>query len=197
MKNLEPFRPDEAITYFYSDIERQKAQVREMYEVEAHPEQIAERGLLVLKENSNRRSKYRKIITLVEQGLSRFDGAGCSAGCSHCCHIPVVVTEFEAIEIGERIGRAPDLAKGQTGGAVNEAYNRVPCIFLQSGICSIYEARPATCRTYLSLAKDGRLCEANLWHGVPMIAIDGSSVRSVLEGLNSSNRRADIRDYFA
>jgi Fe-S-cluster containining protein len=196
MNNL-PFRPDEAIANLYSDIERQKEQIKEMYAVGAHPEQIAQSSFSILKENSSARSKYRKIITLIEQGLGQFDGFGCSAGCAHCCHIPVVITELEAIEIGGKIGRVPDLTKGKHGSAINDNYNRVPCVFLQSGICSIYDARPATCRTYLSVARDGRLCEANLWHGTPMMAVDGSSVRSVLEEINSTSRRADIRDYFA
>jgi Fe-S-cluster containining protein len=95
-------------------------------------------------------------------------GVACHAGCDHCCHVNVGVTVPEALTILEYLQRtlsAPGLtqlaehvaiAHARTHGL--EATERFspehPCVFLQSGRCSIYEVRPLACRGMNSLDAD-------------------------------------------
>jgi|GEM_PF-4130004 len=96
----------------------------------------------------------------------------CHKGCDHCCYMAVAVSEFEADYIKNYINnnwtneqkrqlhiKIQDLNKSHKEIfdidylISNIKYqNRVPCIFLEDGCCSIYSVRPAICRTYLSFS---------------------------------------------
>lgn len=98
----------------------------------------------------------------------------CRAGCAHCCHQAVGVTPPEVFAIYEhlRASRTPDeltalaetvaVADDQTRGmaAADRLSPRFPCPFLIDARCSIYEARPLSCRGTNSL--DAAACERNL-----------------------------------
>lgn len=91
------------------------------------------------------------------------DDVGCKRGCSHCCHIQVLVTQDEADVIGKRIGRKAAYVKPPGRGRKDVAgfdtgYHN-PCTFLVDGECSIYENRPLPCRLHYTLDVDGLLCE--------------------------------------
>lgn len=85
----------------------------------------------------------------------------CSRGCSHCCHIQVLIAEDEADVIGKRIGRKPRKVPHRERidtKAFSFGYHN-PCTFLVDGECSIYEHRPLACRIHYSLDIDALLCE--------------------------------------
>jgi hypothetical protein len=98
----------------------------------------------------------------------------CRAGCAHCCHQAVGVTppEVFAIHAHLRASRAPaeldavlarvraadDATRGMT--AAERLSPALPCPFLEDGRCSIYEARPLSCRGTNSL--DAAACERTL-----------------------------------
>jgi Fe-S-cluster containining protein len=98
----------------------------------------------------------------------------CRAGCDHCCYQVVGVTAAEAITIFEHLVRsrtASELERLKTRAAELHARSRgltsaerfspqLPCLFLESGSCSIYEVRPLSCRGMNSL--DASECEARL-----------------------------------
>ncbi|HVK89778.1 MAG TPA: SEC-C metal-binding domain-containing protein [Kofleriaceae bacterium] len=100
----------------------------------------------------------------------------CGAGCSSCCVSPLLVGEGEAVTVAEWLSlpghaeiKARFLAKlpawkagvGDAGRALGRARTQeelraaalelkrrgVMCAFNHEGLCSIYEARPARCRT--------------------------------------------------
>ena len=85
----------------------------------------------------------------------------CRRGCAHCCHAfvsakaPEILIAGAAIPAREReaVRAAVDAAYAATGtlGPEQRARLAAPCPMLAAGQCRIYEARPATCRTAVSL----------------------------------------------
>jgi len=94
------------------------------------------------------------------------DGAvACKVGCDHCCYQVVGVTPPEALAIvdhlkrtlsseeldhvRERVARLFERTRGLT--SAERFSPDHPCVFLQAGSCSIYAARPLSCRGMNSL----------------------------------------------
>lgn len=85
----------------------------------------------------------------------------CAKGCSHCCKIPLDVTQLEISVIEESIGLKADYPKGNDRIDPND-----PCPLLNSdGSCSVYEHRPLSCRT-LATIDDPKFCERREKHHV-------------------------------
>ncbi|HYJ30118.1 MAG TPA: YkgJ family cysteine cluster protein [Allosphingosinicella sp.] len=92
----------------------------------------------------------------------------CRRGCAHCCHAwvsaraPEVLVAKAAIPSRERevVRSAVEAAFAATAGLGPEqrAALAAPCPMLVAGECRIYGARPATCRTAVSL--DAAVCAA-------------------------------------
>jgi hypothetical protein len=98
----------------------------------------------------------------------------CQSGCSHCCHQAVGVSAPEVFAIyrhlqatrtpgqlesaAERIREADDKTRGMT--ASDRLSPALPCPFLESDRCSIYEVRPLACRGTNSL--DAAACDRAL-----------------------------------
>jgi Fe-S-cluster containining protein len=86
----------------------------------------------------------------------------CRAGCSWCCHFSVDVRAVEVFDILDRVERTfTDEQKARLHaevhansaaleglGEVERMTRNVKCPFLQEGSCTIYAARPQTCRNY-------------------------------------------------
>lgn len=102
--------------------------------------------------------------------LSNISGpkSECHADCSHCCHVRVEVTDVEALDIVSHLVKLPTdkrlaLQKKLQANAVarnssTEPKNKLPCAFLDSGLCSIYPIRPSVCRKGHSLSE--KSCES-------------------------------------
>lgn len=86
----------------------------------------------------------------------------CKAGCSWCCHFTIDVRPIEALRIldfvettfsaAEKVRVRNEIA---ANGAllselddVERMQQNVKCPFLSAGCCTLYEARPQTCRNY-------------------------------------------------
>lgn len=92
----------------------------------------------------------------------------CRRGCAHCCHAwvsaraPEVLIAKAAIAPRDReqVRRAVEAAYGVVAGLGPEerALLAAPCPMLAAGECRVYAARPATCRTAVSL--DAAVCAA-------------------------------------
>jgi len=92
----------------------------------------------------------------------------CRRGCAHCCHAwvsakaPELLVAKAAIPLREReAARAAVEASFRVVGGLDpeeRAALAAPCPMLAAGECRIYGARPATCRTAVSL--DAAVCAA-------------------------------------
>jgi Fe-S-cluster containining protein len=94
----------------------------------------------------------------------------CAQGCSWCCHFTVDVRAVEAVRILEAMRELPpqerarietEIASNSSAlrplGEVERMQRNVKCPFLAEGRCTIYAARPQTCRNYH--ATDAAGCE--------------------------------------
>lgn len=131
---------------------------------------------------------YASVVELAGEALTAFaamnrgwlsrGGNGevaCRSGCSHCCHQSVGITPLEGFAIVEhlRSTRSADELTGvlskleergsETDGltAAEQYSPRFPCVFLEGGACSIYEARPLVCRGMNSL--DAEACQKRMF----------------------------------
>jgi len=113
----------------------------------------------------------RRSDTQIEAILARAQGLPlpvCTKGCAYCCHQSVEVLPTEAINIAHNIRTklAADalahtrekLAKlderTRNMGTRARAAARLPCALLVGNLCSIYEARPLSCRSVYSFDAD-------------------------------------------
>ena len=134
--------------------------------------------------------------------------AACRQGCAHCCHIAVVVTKAEALQIAAETGcdmdgeagkppplEALDAATAKDGNAAH--WQGVPCSFLKEGNCSIYRHRPLACRLQLNMDEDDLLCQ--LVEGesirVPYLNMTAHHVAAVV-AFGMGQPIADSREWF-
>jgi hypothetical protein len=89
----------------------------------------------------------------------------CKKGCSHCCRVWISATAPEVLFISKivrsRGGAIIDrltATHAQTQGHdfISRGRHPYPCPMLEQDICSIYEARPQTCR--LGVSGDAQIC---------------------------------------
>ena len=74
----------------------------------------------------------------------------CSSGCSHCCHVGVLVPRSEAKLIAKAIGRKltePAEKRDMERAGQETMFLGTACTFLVDNKCSIYAHRPMMCRT--------------------------------------------------
>jgi Fe-S-cluster containining protein len=127
--------------------------------------EIAERGPVRALELSQRRHDTR-LANAADAGT-----LACKAGCSWCCHFSVDVRPVEVLRILEfmehslapqersRIGSeiATNSALIEPLDEIERMQKNIKCPFLAAGRCTIYTARPQTCRNYH--ATDAAGCE--------------------------------------
>lgn len=99
---------------------------------------------------------HAAIDKTVAQAALRGEKPACQPGCASCCHVRVEVSPVEVLRLAVWLQDWPaaqrqDLLQGlqqrlaQLENA-GEPSPRLPCVFLQDGMCSIYPLRPANCR---------------------------------------------------
>ncbi len=165
--------------------------------------------------NAKRLHWLRREADLTGQAAER--ESACRAGCSHCCHINVLVPEAEARVIAKEIGlKSPCEPHPQnilmTGDyATDQGLEKFrseqqtrhmshfgkPCPFLVENKCSIYRFRPMVCRQQISLDSDDLLCQLVVGESIPVPYLNqqvSQAVQLILWGPQS--RLADIRDWF-
>lgn len=133
--------------------------------------------------------------------------SACRRGCSHCCYIPLAMTDVEARVIGQAIGRRPALPEGavptddaaelgrRLPGTPGAGYDS-PCPFLQAGACSIYAHRPLACRAQLNLDEDDLLCRLEPGLNIPVPYADATQLKAFYVLLQPGAVWADVRAFF-
>jgi Fe-S-cluster containining protein len=108
---------------------------------------------------------YQRSLQRHDQRLADADDAhtlACKAGCSWCCHFSVDVRPVEVFNIidfmqhsftaGEQQQLRSEIAANsqalQQLDEMQRMQHNIKCPFLMQGRCSIYAARPQTCRNY-------------------------------------------------
>jgi Fe-S-cluster containining protein len=92
----------------------------------------------------------------------------CQRGCAYCCHLRVQIRPHDAFVLSEHVQTKFDAERrARLIVRIEENLKRIapltpeqhmraniPCALLDEGMCSAYEARPATCRKYYSVSVD-------------------------------------------
>jgi len=130
------------------------------------------------------KSTNNEVLELALKALKRTDGAiqkfvsrpslpeplDCKPGCHYCCYNLPVVTPPEALLVGHHIVQTfPSHKKTEIADRINTLLERIdgispydvammrhelPCIFLEDGMCIVYEVRPVVCRTCTSTSAE-------------------------------------------
>jgi len=98
---------------------------------------------------------------------SFFSEIACGPNCPYCCSMQIRVTPPEAILVGDyvlstysedqkknllkKIDQNLELTDNKTQQEKVKNWHQTPCIFLESGSCSLYSVRPFICRSWHSL----------------------------------------------
>lgn len=123
--------------------------------------------------------------------------AACKKGCTHCCFIPVKITQAEALHIGRMVGVKPSKA-GQLPPELPIQGYESPCPFLREGACSIYDHRPWVCRSHMNLDQDELLCQLLPGMSVPVPYLDTRPLLMASFAIIGPNQPfADIRQWFS
>lgn len=130
----------------------------------------------------------------------------CRRGCSHCCHIPVAISDVEARVIGKAVGREPVRPAGALSTEVAMQLRTLPgtpaagygdpCPFLDQGECSIYAHRPLSCRAQVNLDADDLLCRLQPGVEIPVPYADATKLKALYVMFQPAALWADIRAFF-
>ena len=99
----------------------------------------------------------------------------CKSGCAACCHYNVSLLPVEAEYIERTTGhkRLPDPLKPQD-------FHGQPCPFLKHGSCSVYRARPISCRMHVSFAATPYWCDPDRSSAGEFRSVDLTGIREAL-----------------
>ena len=134
--------------------------------------------------------------------------AACRKGCSHCCHISVMLSRAEAKVIANETGARFNEAAGQITlndtqecqdaleAITRQTYGQA-CTFLREGSCSIYSSRPLPCRLLANMDDDDLLCQLveNGAKNVPYLNTTAHQAAGVAV-LGAHQDYDDIRNWF-
>ncbi len=149
------------LAYFRSLVPEGRSLFRQGYDearATARPGDLAAMAQLV-------RSLHRAIDIRDNDYVRKAPAGGapveCAAGCYFCCHQTIMVSAPEAVTIAAFIRsqslETPDLTAYAAAIAGLDPAARyaqgLPCALLKDHRCGIYDARPETCRSYLSLSR--------------------------------------------
>lgn len=164
--------------------------------------------------NAKRLFWLRREAELVSQAAKPH--SPCSSGCSHCCHINVLVAESEAKVIAKELGIKlcePDPANIMVTGDYtseeglarferekatrNMSHFGAACPFLKNHQCAIYASRPMACRQQINMDTDNLLCQLVEGANIPVPYLNQQlAMAAQLLLWGQSARLADIRDWF-
>lgn len=168
--------------------------------INAIPKRLLEREDRLLerirKANAAPMKKLEMLYSFMEElskVTSRF--MPCKRGCSGCCHYNVSVSLVEIEYIERKTKHRRESSMG-----VKQDFHGQPCVFLENGACSIYEARPFVCRRHHALTPTSHWCQPARSgdQEFPLIAFSGvdASFDHIRLGSGSAHP-VDIRQAFS
>ncbi|WP_432735123.1 YkgJ family cysteine cluster protein [Maridesulfovibrio sp. FT414] len=168
---------------------------------------IAEERHAVFKKNLGRVKKGQSakvLIDLVSESYEIFDRMlgdlvldpplACKRGCIYCCINQVSLTEPEALFIGfhlletrtseqrvvlQQMARTLlENLQGKSRQEIGMNRHMYPCLFMEDGTCSIYAARPLSCRGWNSV--DADMCRHSNQSGDALAPIENHPLPRVM-----------------
>lgn len=144
------------------------------------------------KHKGNAFSKLQYLYDFMDD-ISTFVGncVPCKKGCTHCCHIPVSISELEI----EYITKQTKIKRSKISQAINDS----PCPFLKKGACSIYKVRPFVCRQHVMLDESPKWCHLDVCNEITITQLKFTEVDKFYVLLLhdcGKNNRLDIREAF-
>ncbi|MCR9255357.1 MAG: YkgJ family cysteine cluster protein [Alphaproteobacteria bacterium] len=119
---------------------------------------------------------YDGALAILEKEVPAGEPLACAAGCTHCCHLPVVTDAITVMAVADKVKSWPKAARKKLmdrlrererkRGSMSETarrHHRAPCPMLVDGKCSVYEERPLICRSFNSF--DAKRCERHFLGG--------------------------------
>lgn len=147
-----------------------------------------------LKMNSNIYSKLRKLYKFTDAIYSQYsDKSVCQKGCAHCCKIPVAMTDIEALYIERNTDHKIELTENI------DKFEYCSFLDLENGVCTIYEFRPLSCRTYLTFDNPSYCEEGSTKHIHTTFSINTNlqqKFASLVVARNKPLVEKDIRNFF-
>ncbi len=110
---------------------------------------------------------YGRLAALQREVIAREKvDLACMRGCSYCCHLRVEIRPHDAFVLAHHIQTSFNAEqRARAMARIDENVKRIalltpeqhvraniPCALLEEGVCTVYEARPATCRKYYSVS---------------------------------------------
>ncbi|MFZ6654001.1 YkgJ family cysteine cluster protein [Undibacterium sp. TJN19] len=104
---------------------------------------------------------HKNVDQLLQDSDKILAPLACQAGCAHCCHVRVSVSQPEVFHILTALRQHSDMALDSLIQRLrqyvetsqhNSLHIRQACAFLVDNLCSIYSHRPAVCRKAHSLS---------------------------------------------
>ena len=150
-------------------------------------------------ENSSLKSKLGKVYGMVAEatdGIQPF--VACARGCSACCKMNVDISSLEA----ERLSAVSGSQMVQLAAPVRHSEDRfsgVPCPFLISDTCSVYEVRPYACRAHFSFDNSAHWCQPERAYVADMSLVNFGGAKEAYQTIATRTNLggfADIRDFF-
>ena len=126
------------------------------------------------REENGRFRAWLKRHNFVERRLKAIaqeveDEIDCTA-CANCCRVATTqINERDVEQVARFLGVRPaDFLRDYTTETADEGRilkrNAEGCVFLAGNLCSVYEARPQTCRQFPHLVKGNGSFESRMWH---------------------------------
>lgn len=135
---------------------------------------------------------YSHDIVDALESSNKSPAVACGPGCSYCCHSQIHVLPIEALLILsfinkcftrkqillllDKIERRLQRTLDKSIGSLFLIKDELPCIFLENGMCCIYQVRPFICRAWNSM--DSSLCRKIFNSGKFDDEIEYSSARN-------------------
>lgn len=171
---------------------------------------------MLLQSKQPTRAKWIRLHQIADAAMELVKpNTPCRSGCSDCCYQAVPIPRSTAQRIAAVSGRSYDTAAGITLDSVHSMMravahanemtekllqNPTPCPFLADGKCTVYKARPITCRTHHVLHPDSSRCSLftarDSGKPMPQVKYNLREIDEAAAVLGVGETWADIREWF-